>query len=236
MLPDRHSVTSGLHLRRALLFAALGYVYVVGVLALLVGVVLALGRLGLGHIAWILLGGLVFYIALSLVVWIGAAEGRRVERDECPELFRAIDRARAELRAPPVDAVLLTHALNAGVLERPRFGIAGWNKRFLLVGLPLLHALTPDELRAILAHEFAHLSRQHSRSQRMVARARTTWTMLVAGFTGTRWASFLFLPFVRWYTPRLEALAQQSSRAHEIESDRLAARAAGAPVQGRTLL
>ena len=33
------------------------------------------------------------------------------------------------------------------------------------------------------------------------------------------WASFLFVPFFRWYLPRLTALLQQNSRADEFESD-----------------
>lgn len=235
MLPDRHAEASKLHLRRALLFAALGYVYVAGVLALVVGVIILFARLGLGSAAGYLLGGIVSYGVIALLVGFAPPDGRRVTRDECPELFRAIDRARAELRAPAVDDVFLTHEMNAAVMERPRFGIAGWNQRFLLVGLPLVHALSGDELRAILAHEFAHLSRQHVRSVRMLARAAASWEVLVTGFSAS-WASFLFVPFFRWYTPRLEALTQQTSRAHELESDRLSARVAGAPVAARALL
>ena len=235
MLPDRHAVTSSLHLRRALLFAALGYVYVAGVLALLVGVIIVSARFGLGSAAGYLLGGIVAYGVIAMIVGFAPPAGRQVARDECPELFRAIDRARAELRAPPVDGVFLTHELNAAVMERPRFGIVGWNQRYLLVGLPLIHALPEDELRAILAHEFAHLSRQHVRSVRMLARAAGSWEVLVTGFSAS-WASFLFVPFFRWYTPRLEALTQQTSRAHEFESDRLAARVAVAAVAARALL
>ncbi|HEX8360388.1 MAG TPA: M48 family metallopeptidase, partial [Longimicrobium sp.] len=235
MLPDRHAVASELHLRRALLFAALGYAYVAGVLLALAGVIFLLARFGLGVLAGYALAGIFVYTVFALLAWFAPPEGRRVTRDECPELFRAIDRARGELRAPPVDGVFLTHDMNAAVMERPRFGVVGWNQRFLLVGLPLLHALTADEVRAILAHEFAHLSRQHSRSLRLLARAEGTWMFLELVFAAS-WARLLFIPFFRWYTPRLEALTQQTRRAHELESDRLAARVAGAPAMGRALL
>ncbi|HLL84736.1 MAG TPA: M48 family metalloprotease, partial [Longimicrobium sp.] len=133
--------------------------------------------------------------------------------------------------------MFLTAELNASVMERPRFGMVGWTQRYLMLGLPLLYATPEDEVRATLAHEFAHLSRQHSRSRRMVARAEATWQTLVAGFTHSfRWASFLFVPFFRWYTPRLEARAQEASRGHEFESDHLAARVSGVPVAARSLL
>jgi tetratricopeptide (TPR) repeat protein/Zn-dependent protease with chaperone function len=237
MLPDRHSTASDLRLRRALLFAALGYGYVVAVLALLAGILVLMARNGLGIVAWYALGGLGFFVVRALLVGIAPAEGVPVTREECPTLFRTIDRARGELRAPPVDAVFITHELNASVLERPRFGLAGWNQRYLTLGLPLFHALPADELHAILGHEFAHLSRRHGRSRRWLVRAGGTWQMLVVGFASSfRWAGFLFIPFFRWYTPRLESLTQEASRAHELESDRLAARVPGVRVQARALL
>jgi Tfp pilus assembly protein PilF/Zn-dependent protease with chaperone function len=237
MLPDRHAAASRLRLRSALLFAALGYVYVAAVIAVLCGAVVFLAKLGLGAIGWYALGGLVFYLVIALVVGFAPPAGRLVTREECPELFRAIDRARGEMRAPGLDGVFLTHELNAGVMERPRFGTVGWTQRYLLLGLPLLYALPEDELRAILAHELAHLSRQHSRSRRLLARAEVTWQVLVTGFTHSfRWASFLFAPFFRWYTPRLEARTQEASRGHEFESDHLGARASGVEVAARTLL
>lgn len=237
MLPDRHAAASKLRLRRALLFAALGYAYVAAVLALLAGATVLTVKLGVGGIGWYVLSGLFVYVLIALLVGFAPAGGRPVTREECPELFRAIDRARGELRAPALDGVFLTPELNASVMERPRFGMVGWTQRFLMLGLPLLYAMPEDELRATLAHEFAHLSRQHSRSRRMVARAEATWQTLVVGFTHSfRWASFLFVPFFRWYTPRLEARAQEASRGHEFESDHLAARVSGVPVAARSLL
>src|SRR3712207_7014942 len=56
----------------------------------------------------------------SVWVAIPRPEGRRVTREEAPRLFRAVDRARGQLRAPEADVVLLSMELNASVLERPR--------------------------------------------------------------------------------------------------------------------
>ncbi|HEY0153906.1 MAG TPA: tetratricopeptide repeat protein [Longimicrobium sp.] len=237
MLPDRNAAASRLRLRRALLFAALGYGYVAAVLALLCGVLVLSVKLGLGAVGWFALAGLVVYVIIALVVGFAPPAGRLVSREECPELFRAIDRARGEMRAPALDGVFLTHELNASVMERPRFGTVGWTQRYLVLGLPLLYAFPEDELRAILAHALAHLSRQHSRSRRLLARAEATWLVLETRFTRSfRWVSFLFVPFFRWYTPRLEARTQEASRGHEFESDHLAARVSGVAVAARALL
>lgn len=221
---------------RTLLFATLGYLYIALVVAAIVAGCILLFRAGAAGLA-VLLAGLLLVILVSLWVTITVREGRRVSRDEAPRLFRAIDRARAHLRAPEVDVVVLSADLNAAVLERPRFGVFGPRVRYLVVGLPLLHAMTEPEVRAILAHEFAHLSRQHNHGHLWLVRvAATLHTLVTALQASNHWGRFLFLPFFRWYTPRLEMLTQAASRAHEYESDRLAARAVGARVMGRSLL
>lgn len=195
---------------RALLFAALGYGYVGAVLAVIAGAILAMG---LGRGAWVALGGMGFFVVLALRAGIGRGAGRRVTREELPALFRAIDRARGEGR---VNAVRLTHTLDAKVVEQPGFGGGG---RTLALGLPLVHALPADELHALLAHELAQASGGNSRSRRLLLRAEAGWRLLAAGFsTSFRSASFLFAPFFRWYTPRLEALARAASREMEGEA------------------
>ncbi|HEX6042565.1 M48 family metallopeptidase, partial [Longimicrobium sp.] len=219
---------------RALLFAALGYVYLVALFGVVVLLCVLLVRWEMGPLLS-LPAGLAVSLALSLWVRFPAPDGRRVRRDEAPALFRAIDRARGRLRAPEVDVVVLTTDLNAGVLEKPRPGLPGARVRYLAIGLPLMHALSEEEFHALLAHEFAHLSRQHSRSWLWLVRAQSTWKGLGAALSGS-WMSFLIHPFVRWYAPRLERLAGGSSRAHEHESDRLAARAAGPRAAARSLL
>lgn len=223
-------------LRRTLLFACLGYGYIAGILLLLIGVAFGLARAGMAHFAGLVLSLLVF-VVWTLFIGIPPPEGVEVTRAQCPELHRAAERARAQLGAPPLDGVFVTEELNAGVLERPRFGILGRTQRYLCIGLPLLHALPAPEVRGILAHEFAHLSRQHGRAIRLLIRAHVTWQNLAFGLQSSRsWLAFLFVPFFRWYTPRLESRTQAIRREHEFESDRLAARAVGAETMGRALV
>lgn len=224
------------NLARAVVFVLLGYVYI----ALVVGAMLALILLGRRHDVGTLLmfpTGLLFSILLAL--WLSTPEppGVRLSRAQAPVFFRAIDRARARLRAPEADVVILTTELNASVLERPRMGMPWWPRRYLSIGLPLLHALSTDEVEAILAHEFAHLSRDHGRVRRWLVRAVNAWMQLSVGLRASRrWGAVFFIPFTRGYVPRLERLTQAVSRAHEFESDWLAARVAGREIAGRALL
>lgn len=81
--------------------------------------------------------------------------GPRVERSEEPDLFALIDEiAHATQQAPPSD-VYLTSDMNAFVAQRG--GVMGiGSHRVMGLGLPLMQALTVNEFRAVLAHEFGH--------------------------------------------------------------------------------
>ena len=54
--------------------------------------------------------------------------------------------------------ILVDWDFNASAISRPAFGIIGPSTHYIRFGLPLL----ADQLRTVLAHELAHLSRNHS--------------------------------------------------------------------------
>ncbi len=215
---------------------ALGYLAFGAVLLLGLGLAaVAVGALISGKWLFLLGGGIKLALPLLVVVVallrgltarVPPPEGRPLDRDEAPALFEMIDALRRDLDAPPVDTVLLTADLNAGVIELPRFGTLPFYRRVLLVGLPMLRALPVGELRAVLAHEFGHLSRAHSASAGRVYQLRRSWLQVAAGLERTG-SGGLVAGFLRWYLPRFSAWTFVVSRRNEDEADDCAARIAG---------
>ena len=76
------------------------------------------------------------------------------------------------------DHVLLTEEFNAAVVQIPRLGILGWNRNYLIIGLPLMKALTRKQLAAVLAHELGHLAGGHARLGNWIYRLRLGWMRL----------------------------------------------------------
>ncbi|MHC4862403.1 MAG: M48 family metallopeptidase, partial [Planctomycetota bacterium] len=88
------------------------------------------------------------------------------------------------------------------------------------VGLPLLQGLSPDQARAVLAHEFGHLSGAHSRFGAFIYRFPATWSRLLSKLEeDDHWSSFVFRPFFRWYAPYFDAYTFVLARANEYEAD-----------------
>ncbi|WP_422928877.1 M48 family metallopeptidase [Singulisphaera sp. PoT] len=176
-------------------------------------------------------------VGVLLLVEPGAPALRSLKPSEGAELHRMIESLRQEIGCRPFSEIRVNLDFNAGVYEVARLGVFGWPRMILELGLPLMLTLSEEEFRAVLAHEFAHISSRHGRSSGRLYRLRIRWERLfhqlqrpgTSSFgRGIRWASS---HFIDWYWPRLNARARVLSRAHEYDADALAARIAGAEAQ-----
>ncbi|HMA44924.1 MAG TPA: M48 family metallopeptidase, partial [Gemmatimonadales bacterium] len=222
-----------------------GYAYVWLVLVVAAGLLLGFVRLGLrGELR----GGGLFQITLSLVLlvyttvralWVPFERpmGIPIGRAAAPGLMALVDELVGAVRAPPFDEVVVSGDCNASVSQIPRFGLLGGYRNFLVVGLPLAHALTEEEFRAVLAHEVAHVSRAHGRFASWIYRVRTMWVRLSEQMQARRtWGAWLFEWFLRRWSPYFNAYSFVLARTQEREADRFAARAAGAAALGTALM
>lgn len=164
-------------------------------------------------------------ILKALWVKIAAPDGIEVRRAQSPALFAMIDQLCTELDSPPFNHVLMTDEFNAGVVQVPRLGIFGWHRNCLLLGLPLMKALTVPQFKAVLAHEFGHLAKGHGRASNGIYRQRLRWMRLARALDANNsTGSFLFKPFLKWYAPYFSAYSFPLARANEYEADATSAR------------
>jgi len=153
--------------------ALLGYAVIwavaIGLLALLGGLVWA-AFVSAALIVLLIKTKLI--IALPLLLWvlvralwvrIERPDGLRITVREAPALFSELKALSRRLRMPRIHEVLLNNEFNAAVVQSPRLGILGLQRNTLILGLPLMLALSPEEMRAVLAHEAGHLSGNHGR-------------------------------------------------------------------------
>jgi Zn-dependent protease with chaperone function len=181
--------------------------------------------------ALVLIGGSTAVLK-AILVQLPPPKGIPLNETEAPALFALLRELSRLIQAPVVDHVLLIPQHNAAIVQVPRLGVLGWSRNYLLIGLPLLEGHSTAELRAILAHELAHLSRQHGRFSHWIYRLRRSWETLFAQLQNPRVrreASLrpLIAKCLGAFWPRFNAHAFVFSRANEFEADALAARLAG---------
>ena len=234
--PTRYLWRVGLLAVLGIGFVAAAFVAALGLVIGVAALILVSKKFVLIKVAWI---PLVFAWMILRAMWvrIPPPEGRSLVRREAPQLFDEIEAVRKGVGAQHIHRVVVTPDFNAAVAQVPRLGLLGWPANYLVVGLPLMASLTRKEFRAVLAHEFGHLSRHHARFGNWIYRIRQTWYRLLAileheGGFSTR----MFAKFFDWYAPYFNAYSFVLARANEYEADRASARVAGAGAAGSALV
>lgn len=179
--------------------------------------------------------------AYRVTTWLSlaapAAEGVRLTRENAPSLYRLVDRLARRMDAPAVDCIRISADMNAAVHQRPEHGAWGRMQTTLIVGLPLVHSVSPRQLAAILAHEMGHLSRQRCGRGAWGAHLRACWHRVCERIASDDHASAQLLTrlFSRWAENDLMD-ALRLNHLEEYEADRVAARIVGAKLLGDTLV
>ncbi|MBS0660206.1 MAG: M48 family metalloprotease [Verrucomicrobia bacterium] len=234
--------------RKVALLAGGGYAYLLALLLLVVALFwlcywiyqhtrLSGGSVKLMLVIGIFAGVLAWAILRGIFTRLPPPDGVRVSREEAPELHAVVDELSRQLGVKPVSRIYLDNDFNAAAVQRPLFGLFGPVRNWLVLGVPLMDALSRDELRSVIAHEFGHFGGQHGRFSGWIYRMRAAWgSLLQAASGGSSALDLLITPFLKWYVPRLNAWTFVLVRAQEFEADAAGARAAGPEVAGRALV
>ena len=153
--------------------------------------------------------------------------GPVLARVDAPQLFATIDAVGRRLGVKPPGQVRLTYL--------PCCGVVAWGgSRALIIGLPLFRVLTQGELRAIVAHELAHLARgdatRAARSARFVEALEMAMEREGHRLHGPLGA------WARYCLGECSRLIEPVSRSQEARADRLAAGIAGGSAASSALV
>jgi len=220
---------------RIILLALLGYAVLFGVVALLIALIGGAVWGALASTAFLLLLlkkkliipllAVIWVILRSLWVRIEPPTGYIARRADFPALHSEVQALHTQLKTPAVHEIILTEEFNAAVAQTPRLGVLGWNRNTVILGLPLLLALTPEQARAVLAHEFGHLSGNHSQFSAWIYRLRLTWYRIMLTFDQAHgFSTALLRRFFDWYAPYFNACSFALARGNEYEADAISAR------------
>ena len=187
-------------------------------------------------------------LAVAPVVWltfrmflapIRAPAGRELHGNEAPQLFKMIADLQERLQGAPIHHVLVTNEFNAALAQCPRFGLFGRYRNYLVLGLPLLYAVSPAEILAVMAHEYGHLSRSHGKLGGWVYRQRVTFDALYKRACERRESNVVNEVLARLldrFTPYYNAYTFVLSRQNEYEADAISREIAGAEASASALI
>jgi len=254
-LETRAAQNRGSYELKVFLLTILGYAYFVGLILLVVVPIGAavmliwaapsvIARLLLftAKLWWALIPGLGLFFSFigsaikSITAKVPDPEGTLLARDQAPELFEFVDETSVALQSKKPEKILITDSFNASVVTMPRFGIFG-QKVLLIIGLPVMKALSPEQFRAVLAHEIGHISGKHGRFSKWAYQMREAWGRLIDSQAAVDHKfSSLYKGFVDWFFPYFTAYSFVLMREHEKDADRDAAELIGSRSLGEALI
>ena len=231
------------HARRLamLSFLGLAYPYVFAFGCLLGFILCAWGAYVFEHGLLAALAGLFLAFLIRFVHSIYFAllppSGLGISKKDAPELFAEIESIARSVGAKVPGTVLIDSRFNAAAASLPGRWLLSPGRDYLILGYPLLTALTRQEFRSVLAHELGHFSLAHPSHTRLAWRAFQTWSRIkVMLLSAGGFLSKLMLgAFADWYLPRLEAMLAVLSRTQEFEADKLESSVTGPDVAARSL-
>ncbi len=177
---------------------------------------------------------MLFGLVATAIFWVEhqpISKDLEIQRAEFPELFTSIDELRDRLNAPKIHHVIITYDHNAAVYQTPRLGWLGWYRNYLLLGLPLMQSLSPEQFKATLAHELGHLAGNDNLFVGWILRVRQMWERLT--FDNN---FFILQWFFRWYEPLIKAHSFVLVRDREYAADALAKRISGREIAASDLI
>lgn len=240
---------------RVAALAALGYVYLIGLilLCILLPILLVAGfalhpdgflrvSFQMLKLWWLFLPVLAVYFSFlsgavrSLTAKVPEPAGNEIQPADAPELFEFVEKTCRELNAQTPEKILVTDDFNASVVTTPRYGIFG-RKVFLNLGLPLMYALSPEQFRAVITHEIGHISGKHGKFSKWTYQLHETWNRFIESQElQEHKISFLYEKFVKWFFPYFTAYSFVLMRRHEREADAYTIQLAGAHPLGEALI
>lgn len=168
-------------------------------------------------------------------------EGVLITRTDAPRLFRILDQMCQRMDTYPIEEVVITPDLNAAIVPWTAQTTFRRVRYSLVLGLPLMDILSPDQMRAVVAHELAHLLRSRD-EQGTFARALRLyefWKRMVDLVESDEEGAFVapaMLSFYSWLLPRFHLLAQIAERQWEQHADRVAAAVGTSRAYGESLI
>ncbi len=154
--------------------------------------------------------------------------GLPLNRQDFPTFTKLIERLAREIGVHNLKRILLVPEFNASVVQIPKYGAFGFADNYLIVGLPLLQSISPNQLIAILAHEFGHLSSNHSKFEAWIYRLSVAYSKLLENSNSQDNSGIIFKAFLNWYSPFLNAYSFVLRRRNEYVADNFAVKIAGA--------
>lgn len=147
-------------------------------------------------------------------------KGLKLTKEMAPDLFELISEVRSHFKRPAIKNVLITEKFECRIESVPRLGIPVASYNTLIIGLPMMQTLSPEEFR----FEISRCIGQHSKAipgiTLFIYKSRNLWAMYNESLS--KYKKFGTSPlrwFFKTYSRLFEIISAPAIRMEELEAD-----------------
>ena len=213
-------------------------IVIVLVLGLAGGIIYAVLMLGYIPVKLIVILGLgavvtIYKMVQTLFVRVDPSQpGRSLRREEAPDFWNLTRAVADKLGTRPLDQIRITPGTEMAVYERGtrRERRSDQGTRTLLMGIGLLPGFNQDSFRAVLAHEYGHLSHRDTAGGDVALRVNQDMMnfAIAMAMSGQAVSWNIAFQFLRVYHFLFRRISHGATRLQEVLADRAAAGLYGA--------
>lgn len=136
-----------------------------------------------------------------------------VDKRKYRKIYDSINEISRKIKGPKIHEIYIIPEFNAAATNRYIF--TPFKRNILILGYPLLCALSYRGLVGCLAHEIGHIKHRHMSASAWIIMANAFWSNIQLGIL-----TFIFIPWLRYWLPAFNKAIAPLYRQQEIEADK----------------
>ena len=136
-----------------------------------------------------------------------------VDKQKYPKIYDEVNEISRKIKGPKIHEIYIILDFNAAATNRNLF--TPFKRNILILGYPLLAALSYRGLIGCLSHEIGHIKHKHMSASAWIMMANAFWSNIQLGIL-----NILFVPWLRYWLPAFNKAVAPLYRQQEIEADK----------------
>jgi hypothetical protein len=125
---------------------------------------------------WITLSIFFGHISINILnIDFAAMPGLKIKRKSAGRLFLLLDKIKAEYPQPKIHQIIITEPFELKLVKIPHFGIPIFTHNTLVIGLPLMLTMSPNQLKCLLTREIIQYSKSRHKFANWFNQLRESW-------------------------------------------------------------
>jgi hypothetical protein len=166
----------------------------------------------------LILSGIVTYRAARLRT--SPPSGITLSEDKAPELFAQVRVLHARYKRPEIRRIVITARYEVDIIKTPRWALPIWSSNTMVIGLPVLQCLSPQQLDCMVARRIGQFSKRDNLLTNWHYQLRQAWQQIrtatvkynATGIEPLRW-------FFAVYAPLYSNLSAHAASCDELHAD-----------------